>query len=128
MARLLRIRCLASGHAPDAWPTTRRSRQPRDRVVAVHRLPVGAAGQLDPDQLQVVRWDPFPFILLNLMLSFQAAYTGPVLLMAANRQSEIDRRRAIRNLELEEDDHARLLALVTHLDRQFDALHKRLDG
>jgi len=36
-------------------------------------------------------WDVFPFILLNLMLSFQAAYTGPVLLIAANRSAERDR-------------------------------------
>ncbi|MBK8159465.1 MAG: DUF1003 domain-containing protein [Rhodospirillaceae bacterium] len=36
-------------------------------------------------------WDPYPFILLNLMLSFQAAYTAPILLMSQNRQAEIDR-------------------------------------
>ena len=39
----------------------------------------------------VRQWDPYPFILLNLMLSFQAAYTAPILLMSQNRQSEIDR-------------------------------------
>lgn len=38
-----------------------------------------------------LRWDPFPFILLNLMFSVQAAYTGPVLLLAGNRQSQKDR-------------------------------------
>ena len=32
-------------------------------------------------------FDPYPFILLNLALSFQAAYTGPILLMSANRQA-----------------------------------------
>lgn len=32
------------------------------------------------------RWDPYPFILLNLGLSLQAAYTGPILLIAAQRQ------------------------------------------
>jgi uncharacterized membrane protein len=36
----------------------------------------------------VLRWDPYPFILLNLMFSVQAAYTGPVLLLAGNRQSQ----------------------------------------
>ena|SRR5215471_5102901 len=35
-------------------------------------------------------WDPYPFILLNLTLSFQAAYTGPILLIAANRSTERD--------------------------------------
>src|SRR5262245_50301809 len=33
-------------------------------------------------------WDPFPFILLNLLFSVQAAYTGPVLLLAGNRQAQ----------------------------------------
>ncbi|MGA7450594.1 MAG: DUF1003 domain-containing protein [Rhodoplanes sp.] len=39
-------------------------------------------------------WDPYPFILLNLTLSFQAAYTAPILMMSQNRQAEIDRRKA----------------------------------
>jgi uncharacterized membrane protein len=39
-------------------------------------------------------WDPYPFILLNLMLSFQAAYAAPVLLMSANRQAAVDRAQA----------------------------------
>jgi len=37
------------------------------------------------------RWDPYPFILLNLMLSFQAAYAGPVIMMSQNRQASKDR-------------------------------------
>jgi len=36
-------------------------------------------------------WDPYPFILLNLALSFQAAYSGPVIMMSQNRQSAKDR-------------------------------------
>jgi Protein of unknown function (DUF1003) len=36
-------------------------------------------------------FDPYPFILLNLVLSFQAAYAAPVLLMSANRQAQKDR-------------------------------------
>jgi uncharacterized membrane protein len=39
----------------------------------------------------VRHWDPFPFILLNLLFSVQAAYTGPVLLLAGNRQAQKDR-------------------------------------
>jgi uncharacterized membrane protein len=39
-------------------------------------------------------WDPYPFILLNLALSFQAAYTAPIIMMSQNRQSEVDRREA----------------------------------
>ncbi|HEY2401027.1 MAG TPA: DUF1003 domain-containing protein [Steroidobacteraceae bacterium] len=37
-------------------------------------------------------WDPYPFILLNLALSFQAAYAAPVIMMTQNRQQDIDRR------------------------------------
>src|SRR5215218_5700140 len=36
-------------------------------------------------------WDPYPFILLNLVLSFQAAYAAPVILMSQNRQAVRDR-------------------------------------
>ena len=39
-------------------------------------------------------WDAYPFILLNLMLSFQAAYTAPAIMMSQNRLAETDRRRA----------------------------------
>ena len=42
----------------------------------------------------VERWDPYPFILLNLVLSFQAAYTAPIIMMSQNRLSEVDRRNA----------------------------------
>jgi uncharacterized membrane protein len=38
-------------------------------------------------------YDPYPFILLNLTLSFQAAYTAPILMMTNNRQAEVDRGR-----------------------------------
>src|SRR3712207_5363314 len=42
-------------------------------------------------------WDPYPFILLNLALSFQAAYSAPVLLMSSNRQAAADREAADRD-------------------------------
>ena len=38
------------------------------------------------------RWDPYPFILLNLAFSTQAAYAAPLILLAQNRQAERDRR------------------------------------
>jgi uncharacterized membrane protein len=36
-------------------------------------------------------WDPYPFVLLNLLFSVQAAYTGPVLLLSQNRSAKRDR-------------------------------------
>jgi uncharacterized membrane protein len=37
------------------------------------------------------RWDPYPFILLNLLFSVQSAYAAPIIMMAQNRQSARDR-------------------------------------
>jgi len=39
----------------------------------------------------VKHWDPYPFILLNLLFSTQAAYAAPIIMMSQNRQSERDR-------------------------------------
>jgi uncharacterized membrane protein len=39
----------------------------------------------------VEHWDPYPFILLNLIFSTQAAYAAPIIMMAQNRQNERDR-------------------------------------
>jgi uncharacterized membrane protein len=40
-------------------------------------------------------WDPYPFILLNLVFSTQAAYAAPIIMMSQNRQSERDRLQAM---------------------------------
>lgn len=48
----------------------------------------------------VQHWDPYPFILLNLMLSFQAAYTAPIIMMSQNRQANIDRTDAKHDYEV----------------------------
>ena len=37
------------------------------------------------------RWDPYPFILLNLLFSTQAAYAAPIIMMSQNRSAERDR-------------------------------------
>ncbi|HEX2030032.1 MAG TPA: DUF1003 domain-containing protein [Actinomycetota bacterium] len=70
-------------------------------------------------------FDPYPFILLNLVLSFQAAYTGPVVMMSQNRQAARDRDQAehdyavneesLRRLKAVEARHDELLALVRGL-------------
>lgn len=43
----------------------------------------------------IYHWDPYPFILLNLLFSVQAAYAAPVIMMSQNRQSERDRHQAM---------------------------------
>jgi uncharacterized membrane protein len=42
----------------------------------------------------IAHWDVYPFILLNLLFSTQAAYAAPIIMMAQNRQSERDRHHA----------------------------------
>jgi uncharacterized membrane protein len=48
----------------------------------------------------IKHWDPYPFILLNLMLSFQAAYAAPIIMMSQNRQADIDRADAKHDYEV----------------------------
>lgn len=47
----------------------------------------------------IQHWDPYPFILLNLLFSTQAAYAAPVIMMAQNRQNERDRHQAQEDFE-----------------------------
>jgi uncharacterized membrane protein len=63
-------------------------------------------------------WDPYPFILLNLVLSFQAAYTGPVVMMSQNRQTEKDRLMAQHDYEINEKAEEELEVVMDHLQHQ----------
>ena len=62
-------------------------------------------------------FDPYPFILLNLMLSFQAAYTGPVVLMSQNRQSARDRDEAEHDYVVNREALELLKAITTGQQR-----------
>jgi uncharacterized membrane protein len=66
-------------------------------------------------------WDPYPFILLNLMLSFQAAYTAPIIMMSQNRQSDVDRERAVADYQV----NLRAEADITLLHEKIDLLRER---
>jgi uncharacterized membrane protein len=61
-------------------------------------------------------WDPYPFILLNLLLSFQAAYTAPIIIMSQNRQSDIDRDRAVADYQVNLRAEAEIALLHEKLD------------
>lgn len=61
-----------------------------------------------------LRWDPYPFILLNLAFSTQAAYAAPLILLAQNRQDERDRRQA----ELDREVNMRTQADTEYLARE----------
>jgi uncharacterized membrane protein len=62
------------------------------------------------------RWDPYPFILLNLALSFQAAYAAPFIMMSQNRQQDIDRKAA-------ESDYK----INVKAELEIELLHQKLD-
>jgi uncharacterized membrane protein len=64
----------------------------------------------------VERWDPYPFILLNLALSFQAAYAAPFIMMSQNRQQEIDRKQA-------ENDYK----INIKAELEIELLHQKID-
>lgn len=91
-----------------------------------------------------LRWDPYPFILLNLAFSTQAAYAAPLILLAQTRQAERDRR-AVDQLEAHREEVMRhmedreatlkketgelkeLLASNTELTRQDKELTERVE-
>ena len=50
----------------------------------------------------VLQWDPYPFILLNLAFSTQAAYAAPLILLAQSRQENRDRVQAVLDREVAE--------------------------
>lgn len=66
-------------------------------------------------------WDPYPFILLNLMLSFQAAYTAPIIMMSQNRQADIDRIRSIADYQV----NIRAEAEISLLHEKIDLLREQ---
>lgn len=61
-------------------------------------------------------WDPFPFILLNLLLSFQAAYTAPIIMMSQNRQADLDREGAVADYQVNLRAEAEIALLHEKLD------------
>jgi uncharacterized membrane protein len=84
-------------------------------------------------------WDPYPFILLNLMLSFQAAYTAPAIMMSQNRLSEIDRQHANNDFEVNVKAELEIELLHQKIDmmkekelyaltKAVEALSEKLDG
>jgi uncharacterized membrane protein len=61
-------------------------------------------------------WDPYPFILLNLALSFQAAYAAPFIMMSQNRQQDIDRLQAANDYKVN-----------VKAELEIELLHQKID-
>ena len=63
----------------------------------------------------VYHWDPYPFILLNLIFSTQAAYAAPIIMMSQNRQTERDRVQAQSDYQTNIEAKLEIEALQIHL-------------
>ncbi len=70
----------------------------------------------------VRHWDPYPFILMNLVLSLQAAYTAPVIMMSQNRQALRDRIAARNDYQINLKAEQEIRAILEHLEAQEEAL------
>jgi uncharacterized membrane protein len=68
------------------------------------------------------RWDPYPFILLNLFLSLQAAYTAPVIMMSQHRLAEKDRIEAHNDYLLNMKSEEEIRVVLEHLNSQNEVL------
>jgi uncharacterized membrane protein len=71
-----------------------------------------------------LQWDPYPFILLNLMFSVQAAYAAPLILLAQNRQSLRDREETERDRQV----NARTQADAEYLAREVASIRVGLQS
>ena len=75
-------------------------------------------------------WDVYPFILLNLLFSTQAAYAAPIIMMSQNRQSERDRIQAQADYQTNLDAKKEIEALTAQLNKidieKLDAIIKML--
>ncbi len=71
-----------------------------------------------------LQWDPYPFILLNLMFSVQAAYAAPLILLAQNRQAERDRIETDRDRQV----NARVQADAEYLAREVASIRVGLQS
>ena len=64
----------------------------------------------------IQQWDPYPFILLNLALSFQAAYAAPFIMMSQNRQQDVDRKHAENDFKIN-----------VKAELEIELLHQKID-
>ena len=65
----------------------------------------------------IKHWDAYPFILLNLIFSTQAAYAAPIIMMSQNRQSQRDRIQAQEDYQTNIDAKKEIEDLQLHLSK-----------
>ncbi|HET6764190.1 MAG TPA: DUF1003 domain-containing protein [Longimicrobiaceae bacterium] len=74
----------------------------------------------------VQRWDPYPFILMNLVLSMQAAYAAPIIMMSQNRQASRDRMEAHNDFLMDCKAEEEVRQIMDHLENQDHMLREIL--
>ena len=73
----------------------------------------------------IYRWDPYPFILLNLLFSTQAAYAAPIIMMSQNRQSQRDRENAENDYLVNKESKKEIEEIIIKLNSiELDKLDK----
>lgn len=105
-----------------------------DRVASI----MGSWGFIGFQTLLVITWiagnaflltrpfDPYPFILLNLAFSTQAAYAAPILQLASNRQSTHDRLRAEHDYIVNERALDGIRRIAEHIGVEVDAIAEKV--
>ena len=69
--------------------------------------------------------DPFPYILLNLLLSTQAALIGPIILMSSSRQGDLDRKRDVDHYMLDIEENRTLGEMSDNLKKVMDSINDK---
>jgi len=120
-----RGRRVSSGYDADAfarWAESIARFLGTGRYLAAQTLIVAAWIGLNAVAWQL-RWDKYPFILLNLCFSTQAAYAAPLILLAQNRQADRDKE----EVERDRDTNARMVAETEFLARELADLRLELE-
>lgn len=76
-------------------------------------------------------WDPYPFILMNLVLSTQAAFAAPIIMMSQNRQAAKDRMEAHNDFLIDQKAEQEIGMILEQLQAQNEALkliYERLEA
>ncbi|MBZ0300038.1 MAG: DUF1003 domain-containing protein [Anaerolineae bacterium] len=66
----------------------------------------------------VLQWDPYPFILMNLVLSTEAAFTAPIIMMSQNRQAAKDRLESHLDFETDQKSEREIRMILQQLEAQ----------
>ena len=75
----------------------------------------------------IAHWDPYPFILLNLMFSVQAAYASPLILMAGNVAADRDRDLWEHDYKVNQEAYAKIESIEVRTQQMVEAINRLLE-